>query len=185
MIKESWSDVEIYPRRSESVSESVSQKHTSGYQNTKATDAMLKDVTTKEATPTPEEQDGYSVREYRQLERRTVTLENEFKDVNYELKEDEDLHNKLKYEHMISDEQISARNAWRQHVEEQFFESGSQRHPGEGLERVCPGQGDADEVDEDNYQGVGAQSCNPRSESDRGSVAGHDQRSGCRRKRHH
>ena len=42
-----------------------------------------------------------------------MTLENEFKGVNYELKEDEDLHNKLKYGHMISDEQISARNAWK------------------------------------------------------------------------
>ena len=30
-----------------------------------------------------------------------------------------------------------------------------------------------------------ALSCDPRSESDRGSVVGHDQRSGCRRKRHH
>ena len=42
--------------------ESVSQNHTSGCQNTKATDAMPKD-----ATPTPEEQDECSLREYRQL----------------------------------------------------------------------------------------------------------------------
>ena len=40
-----------------------------------------------------------------------MTLENEFKGVNYELKEDEDPHSKLKYGHTISDEQISARNA--------------------------------------------------------------------------
>ena len=45
----------------------IPQKHTSGCQNTKATDATLKDVTPKEATPTPEEQDECSVREYRQL----------------------------------------------------------------------------------------------------------------------
>ena len=35
---------------------------------------------------------------------------------------------------------MSARNAWRQHVKEQCFESGSQRHLGEELGRVCPGQ---------------------------------------------
>ena len=42
----------------------IHQKHTSGCQNTKATDATLKDVTPKEGTPTPEEQDECSVREY-------------------------------------------------------------------------------------------------------------------------
>ena len=36
------------------------QKRTSGCQNTKATDATLKDATPQEATPAPEEQDECS-----------------------------------------------------------------------------------------------------------------------------
>ena len=40
-----------------------------------------------------------------------MTLACEFKGVNDELEEDEDLHNKMKYDHMISDEQITGDNA--------------------------------------------------------------------------
>ena len=57
---------------------------------------MLKDVTTKEATPS----------------NKRGPDDAGFEGVNYELKEDEDPHSKLKYGHTISDEQISARNAW-------------------------------------------------------------------------
>ena len=42
---------------------------------------------------------------------RTRTLKEEFKSVNDELEEDEDLRNNLKYDHKISDEQITANNA--------------------------------------------------------------------------
>ena len=42
---------------------------------------------------------------------RTTPHEDKFKGVNDELEEDEDLHNKMKYDHMISDEQITADNA--------------------------------------------------------------------------
>ena len=101
-----------------------------------------------------------------------MTLENEFKGVNYELKEDEDPHSKLKYGHTISDEQISAQrvggNTWRNSSSN--LEANDARE--KDLNVSAQDKGDADEVDEDNYQGVGAQSCNPRSESDRGSGAG-------------
>ena len=40
-----------------------------------------------------------------------MTLAYWFKGVNYEVEEDEDLHNKMKYDLMISDEQITASNA--------------------------------------------------------------------------
>ena len=40
-----------------------------------------------------------------------TALDCAFKGANDELEEDEDLHNKLKYDHKISDEQITANNA--------------------------------------------------------------------------
>ena len=42
---------------------------------------------------------------------RTMTLACKFKGMNDELEEDEDLHNKMKYDHMMSDEQITTDNA--------------------------------------------------------------------------